>query len=156
MSKPKSIEEKLDALLTRVDQLEVENALLKNRLAHYETPKNSRNSSKPPSSDFPKPSKTKSLREKSGKKVGGQVGHKGTTLKMVAEPTIVKEHYSNYCTCCGNDLSNINGVLTGKRQVIDVPPIQPIITDHQVYKKQCTCGRINQGSYPTEVIKAVS
>jgi len=156
MVKTKSIEEKLDALLLRVDHLEVENTMLKKRLAKYETPKNSRNSSKPPSSDFPKLPKTQSLRKKTGKKAGGQIGHKGTTLKMVATPTIVEEHYSNYCTCCGNDLSGINEELIGKRQVIDIPPIQPIITEHQVFKKQCTCGNVNHGKYPAGIKKSIS
>ena len=49
---------------------------------------NSRNSSKPPSTDFfvkekPNP---KSLRKKSDKKPGGQDGHHGTTLEMVNDP----------------------------------------------------------------------
>ena len=49
---------------------------------------NSRNSSKPPSTDFfvkakPNP---KSRRKKSGKKPGGQEGHPGSTLDMVNDP----------------------------------------------------------------------
>lgn len=61
-------------LLARLDALE------------SKVQKNSQNSSKPPSSDG-LAKKTRSLRESSGKPPGGQVGHKGTTLKQVAQPT---------------------------------------------------------------------
>ncbi len=163
MGKKKSIEEKLDALFVRVDKLETENAelreenaTLKKRLSHYETPKNSKNCSKPPSSDFPKLPRTQSLRKKSGKKPGGQKGHKGNTLKMVDEPTVIKEHSSNYCTCCGNNLADIEGAFAGRRQVIDIPPIVPVVTEHRVYHKQCSCGMVNKGCYPNHVNAPVS
>ena len=44
--------------------------------------KNSSNSSKPPSSDMFPPKRSQSLRESNGKKTGGQLGHKGSTLEM--------------------------------------------------------------------------
>ena len=67
----------LQQLSAQVKMLSAEIATLRAQLN-----KNSSNSSKPPSSDaFNK--KTHSLRESSGKKPGGQPGHKGSTLKQV-------------------------------------------------------------------------
>lgn len=177
MSKKESIEERLDKLLNEVDninsqvsdlqdrvveletenrQLRKENSTLKKRLAKYETPKNSKNSSKPPSSDYPKIARTNSLRKKTGRKPGGQKGRTGNTLEIVSTPDFITEYHANYCTCCGEDLSVIEGEYAGARQVIDIPPIKPVVTEHRIYSKQCRCGHLNQGSYPSEVKAPVS
>lgn len=58
-------------------------SLLLNRLGL-----NSKNSSKPPSTD---PFRTKKSRSASGRKPGGQPGHTGTTLRPVSDPDIIKE-----------------------------------------------------------------
>ena len=64
--------------------------------------KNSRNSSKPPSSEgYSKPA-PKSLKQPSGKKAGGQKGHKGSSMKLLREPDEVKEHYPFACIGCSN------------------------------------------------------
>lgn len=157
MKKELSTEEKFEALFTHIRFLENRIEYLENRLAKYENPKNSKNSSKPPSSDFPKPhQKTQSLREPSANKPGGQLGHEGTTLKMVSKPDIIEEHSSVYCACCGEDLSAQSGCFSGKRQVIDIPPIAPIVTEHQLFDKLCKCGHLNQASYPIGVTASVS
>jgi transposase len=163
MSRSLSIKQKIDILVSRVDSLETENNTLREevdrlntRLLKYENPKNSSNSSKPPSSDFPKQPRTQSLREKSDRKPGGQPGHKGNTLKMVDSPNIITEHKPNYCTKCGKDISSLLGEFIGKRQVIDIPPIQPVVTEHRVYKKFCSCGHCNESSFPDGVQTPVS
>src|SRR5450830_407462 len=66
---------------------------------------NSSNSGKPPSSDgLKKPARVTSLRERSGKKPGGQKGHKGETLRQVTDPNEVIDHYPSACSTCGAGL----------------------------------------------------
>jgi len=147
---------KIDRLLDKIDVIEEENRILREQLAKYQISKNSNNSNMPPSSDFPKQSKTNSLRISSGKKPGGQLGHKGNTLKMVESPDIIEDHQSNYCTKCGKDITLFPSELVGKRQVIDIPPIQSFVTEHRVYKRVCACGHCNESAFPEGVQTSVS
>ena len=62
--------------------------------------KNSNNSSKPPSEGRLEKPGPKSLRGKSGKKQGGQPGHKGTGMKLGRKPDDVKEHIPEKCKSC--------------------------------------------------------
>ncbi len=142
-------------LKIEVEKLRVENAELKVRLAKYENPKNSRNSSIPPSKDENRP-KRKSLREKTGRKQGGQKGRKGKTLKMVETPDIIEKHIPDYCNSCGNNISDINYEFVGKRQVIDIPKINFKVTEHQIFKKKCSCGTEITGDFPAQANAPVS
>ena len=145
----------INQLKAELDKLKAENKELKRRLAKYETPKNSRNSSIPPSKDENRPQR-KSLREKTDRKPGGQHGRKGNTLKMVPVPDVITKHVSDYCSCCGNDISDVNAEFAGKRQVIDIPVIKPWVNEHQVFKKTCKCGHQNLSDYPDGVKAPVS
>ena len=65
--------------------------------------KNSKNSSKPPSSDGlkkPVAKKNRSLRESSGKKQGAQEGHEGVHLSVISNPDHIREHMHSDCTGC--------------------------------------------------------
>ena len=61
--------------------------------------KDSHNSSKPPSSDGYKKPAPKSLRKKSGKKTGGQKGHKGHHMAL-DHPDRVEKIYPKHCANC--------------------------------------------------------
>src|ERR1700675_1839637 len=87
-----------------IEALRAENAALKARIAELERRLglNSSNSGKPPSSDgLKKAARVRSLRECSGRKPGGQKGHKGETLRQAAEPDQVADHYPPACSECG-------------------------------------------------------
>jgi transposase len=74
---------------------------------------------------------------------------------MHAEATSVIRHELGYCTHCGIDLSETTPEFAGKRQVIDLPSIEPKIIEHQIYRKQCTCGHVTQGDYPAEARSSI-
>lgn len=112
--------------------------------------KNSQNSSQPPSTDPRK--RTRSLREKSGRKPGGQVGHPGQTLGFVAQPDRLRIHVPEECYLCGSSLSGNAVERTERRQVHDLPPQKMEVTEHQVQTKVCgRCGIRNKSEFPADV-----
>jgi transposase len=114
--------------------------------------KDSRNSSKPPSSDGLQKRRTQSLRKSEGRKPGGQAGHKGETLLMVDEPDYIKLHRVDMCPHCQSDLSDVEAVTDGHRQVFDIPAIRIEVTEHQVEVKTCPrCQQRVEAAYPADV-----
>lgn len=143
---------KIDSLNGKIDNLTEENSKLKERVQSLEgqTKTNSNNSSKPPSSDGLK-KKTKSLREPSGKKPGGQPGHKGHTLEKVENPDEIIEYILEECMKCGASLKHTSVERYIERQVIDLPDIKPKTVEHRVGIKICSCGHINKAQFPEGV-----
>jgi transposase len=96
--------------------------------------------------------KTKSLRRRSGKKPGGQIGHPGATLRLVACPDAVVEHRPAICSGCQMPL--VEGapvVLRERRQVQELPPIRLVVTEHQALHVRCpACQQVSVGSFPAE------
>ena len=137
----------IDIVLTLAERIQK----LEDQLA-----KTSRNSGKPPSSDGLKKPKTRSLRKKSQRKSGGQPGHKGHTLQMVAEPTYVIPHQLNHCSDCGVSLEDVPVSRVEKRQVFDIPPVEVEVFEHQAEIKQCPCCQKEvKASFPTHVTQPV-
>ncbi|MBW6481353.1 MAG: IS66 family transposase [Bacteroidales bacterium] len=135
---------KIPLLIARIEVLERE-------LARYKTKKDSNNSSLPPSKDENRPPRTSSLREKGNRKVGGQPGHDGKTLEMADNPDEIIEHRACFCKECGKDVSGLPFELYGKRQVIDIPTIKQVVTEHRVYRCKCSCGNMVESDFPVGV-----
>jgi transposase len=154
LGKDKLIQElfqKIEVLTSRLEkaeqeisELKTENTDLKARLNS-----NSKNSSRPPSSDgyqkkpaFPK--------KKDGKQ-GGQPGHKGRTLHQVDNPDKIVICKPNSCTC-GHNFKDEDLVLSEKRQVFDLPKPKLEITEYQIHKAVCPeCGLTHKGLVPQDV-----
>ena len=121
--------------------------------------KNSKNSSKPPSSDGLKKPLTKSLRQKSGKKPGGQQGHDGTHLAVIADPDEVIKHLSESCKGCPNISKCIaqRDCVAEIRHVIDAV-VTVHVTEHQKFTfTECPFheGQTLQGEFPSDISATV-
>lgn len=134
------------------DRLLKENRELRKRLEKYEKPpKDSGNSSTPPTKESIPAQvtrRTRSQRQKSDRPVGGQLGHEGTTLKVVDVPDEIEDVSAHYCRECGRDLSDIKGEFDYRMQEVDIPPVAPVYRETRFYKKVCTCGCCNTGYTP--------
>lgn len=110
---------------------------------------NSRNSSKPPSSDGLAKPPPKSLRTKSGRRAGKQPGTPGQTLRQVPDPDEVIMHRPDRCRGCDGDLADAVGVGVAVRQVFDLPPVRLRVVEHRLQACRCrTCGLVTGATAP--------
>src|SRR6266851_5111686 len=135
----KVLEGLIEALQERIKTLERQQA------------KDSHNSSLPPSSDrFVRV--PKSLRQKSGKKPGGEMRHRGHHLRQVETPDEVLVHPVICCEQCHHDLRAQPAGIPERRQVIDLPAKRLWVTEHRAEEKQCpACYHLTRAPFPTAV-----
>lgn len=155
-----------DAMVALVEQLLVNQALLEQQVSGLTTRvtelearlnKDSHNSHQPPSSDGPaKRPRARSLRQRSGKKSGGQAGHPGVTRTLVDDPDVVLAHVPTVCAECGTALDSVPEAGRERRQVIEIPKPHPEVIEHQAVQKVCPfCQTVTAGEFPAEVAHSV-
>jgi transposase len=135
------------ALRAQIEELAAKLEAVQGRLA-----KDSHNSNKPPASDPLGRKRSRSQRRRSGKKPGGQLGHHGETLHLVARPDEVVEHRPVVCAECQTPLAKTASVvLYERRQVRDLPPVRLLVQEHRALHVRCpACEQVSVGSFPPE------
>lgn len=141
----------LEARIAQLEALVAEQAALIAQLRD-QLNRNSRNSSKPPSSDYlrakPAPRQPKSKRRR-----GGQPGHQRAT-RPLAPPgrvTRVIDHRPPTCGACGTALAG-DDASPRRHQVAELPPIEPEIDEHRLHRLCCgRCGRWTRAKLPDGV-----
>jgi transposase len=150
------LEAQVEALLAtvaaqaaRIAALEAENAELRRRLGE-----NSSNSNKPPSTDAPADRQARRKDEPSGKRRGGQPGHKGhkRTFLPAAQVRSSTHCFPDECRRCGHGLPKRRDPHPIHHQVADVPEVEPFGDDYWQHRVACDrCGEITCGTLPDGV-----
>lgn len=110
---------------------------------------NSRNSSKPPSSDF---NRKKQERIKFRKKSGGQPGHVGSTLKQIEVPDDIEFLKIDRRTLPKGDYRDAG---VEKRQIVDIDISRWVVEYQAEVLVNKTTGKYHTASFPEGVSKAV-
>ena len=126
-----------EALEARLQALQEQVRTLEERLHQ-----NSRNSSQPPSSDLPQSQRRK--RPRSGRRRGGQPGHRGQTRTLIPGEEVheVVPIKPEQCAGCHAPLWGADPTPF-RHQVIEIPPIEPVVTEYQWHQLVCpACGEM--------------
>jgi len=130
----------------RIEELQARVAELERRLGL-----DSRNSSKPPSSDGLAKPPPRSQRRVEGRRPGKQPGAPGAALSRVDDPDEVVDHRPAVCAGCGHGLGGAATVGFEARQVFEVPPVRLAVTEHRLWACACGCGTVTTAAAPAGV-----
>jgi transposase/uncharacterized coiled-coil protein SlyX len=139
----------IEAQARTIEALQAEVVELKRRLG-----RNSGNSSQPPSADGPGVSPSRVARRRSGRKPGKQLGAGGSALLQISDPDEVIDHVPAACGGCGADLVGASAAGMVRRQIHDIPTIAPVVVEHRLYRRRCTCGTTTTATAPAGVSAA--
>jgi transposase len=138
LSEYNELKSQIALLSEQVKFLLEENKKLREEINLLRNGRNSNRSSTPPSQDIGR-SNSKSLRFKTGRKSGGQAGHKGTTLEMKENPDEVIDYKPDYCSGCGADLQQQTPAINERKQEVVIPVVQARYIEHRSYSRTCPC-----------------
>lgn len=138
----------VDRQQAAITSLEARVAELEERLGT-----DSSNSSQPPSQDPPASRQDRRKRTGSGRRRGGQAGHKRHKRDLLPPEQVdhLRAVRPLTCLCCGETLSGTDDA-PHRHQVTELPPIQPVVTEYQLHALSCTtCGKVSRAELPDGV-----
>jgi transposase len=142
------------ALLAENARLREENARLRSEVADLRAQlnQNSSNSNKPPSADSPADREARRGKPPSGRKRGGQPGHKGSQRQLLTPTKPPVDCFPESCRRCGANLPHRPDPDAIRHQTVDLPPIAPIISEWHLHRVTCRgCGTVTCGTLPPGV-----
>lgn len=141
------------ALLADNQRLRVENEQLRAEVDDLRARlnQNSSNSSRPPSSDSPADREGRPGKPPSGRKRGGQPGHKGSKRQLLAPTKPPMDCFPESCRRCGKDLPRRRDVDPLRHQTVDLPPITPVVAEWRLHRVACGCGAVTCAALPPGV-----
>jgi transposase len=127
-----ALHEQVQGLMARVAELEAQLGV---------PPKNSGNSSLPPSKDF----KANTSKDGKGGKDGknrtgprrGSLGRKGKNRPLAADPDEIVRVMAKTCGQCSGALSEADQTLHHAYDKVDIPPVKPVVTRVEIYHGRC-------------------
>jgi transposase len=157
MTRVSALEKRNVELELRNTELEKRNAWLEKRNAELEArlAQNSRNSSKPPSSDGPDAPRGK--RGTTGRKRGGQPGHDGNRRELLPPERVdqIEDHWPSVCEECTEPLPSVLRTEVGeavRHQVVELPRVQAHVVEHRLHQQHCDgCGHTSEAKLPAAV-----
>lgn len=118
---------------------------LEEKLRLKQTPTTSKNSSQPPARDF----KAEKKKRKRSRKKGAKPGHEKNERALVDNPSNVIEGYVDHCQHCHRNLLDQVPVRTIRRQITELPEIQPVVIETRQHEVICPCcGERQLGKLP--------
>ena len=142
-----SLWQQVQTLQTQVETLQAKVTDLRERLGQT-----SRNSSRPPSSDSPD-APPRPQRTPSGRKRGGQKGHRGhgRRLKPPEQVDRIVAVKPESCAQCGALLLG-QDPQPARHQVTELPPVKPEVIEYQRHTITClACGAQNGAEWPSDM-----
>ena len=139
-----------EELIGIIHELIKENRMLVAEIARLkQPPTTSQNSSQPPSRDF----KAEKKKRKRSKQKGAKAGHEKQERLLVEKPNKIIEAYVDNCKNCHQNLLDQIPVKVVRRQVTEIPEIQPVVIETRQYVVICPgCGERQHGKLPEGLV----